>query len=241
MNSIAATGARSWDGLQWFMASCLVAFGFSLPARAEEPLRGAEEVREFEILVKGKPAGTSALRITDRDDGTTRVATEVHVKLNYLIYEYRYEYHGQETWRDHRLLSADNRATDDGKKFHAHVKVDPRGGALIEAQGRTTTAPAVDMTTNYWRAPDLSRTNSFSFMNADRGTIHAVTIERIGREQVAVGRRQLDCTHYRVSGGAAADLWFDRQNRIVRQTSIEDGYPTEVRLTRISSKQAQLR
>ncbi|MGH7193039.1 MAG: DUF6134 family protein [Candidatus Saccharimonadales bacterium] len=208
----------------------------SLARGAEPPRQIAEEIREFEVLVKGKPAGTSELRITDRGDGTTQVATEVHVKLNYLVYVYRYDFRGQETWRGNRLVSTENRATDDGKKLQVRAKVDDRGCA-IEVQGRTTTAPALDMTTNYWRAPDLARTKNFSLMNADQGTVYAATVERIGREQLAVGGRKVDCTHYRISGGAAAELWFDGRNRIVRQTSVEDGYPTEMRLTRVSSRQ----
>ncbi|HJT33426.1 MAG TPA: DUF6134 family protein [Pirellulales bacterium] len=207
-------------------------------SKAQEPHRTLEEVREFDILVQGKPAGASVVRITDRADGTTRVETEAHVKVSYLVYVYRYEFHGQETWRGKRLLSADNRATDDGKKFEARAKVGNRGG-VIEAQGRTITAPAIDMTTNYWQAPDLTGTKTLSFMNADRGTIHTVTVERLGQEPLSVGGRRLECTHYRVSGDAEAELWFDGRNRIVRQTSVEDGYPTELRLTRIQSNQVR--
>lgn len=225
---------------QLFIFGLLAASGFSAARGAESPPATAEELREFEILVKGKPAGTSALRISEHGDGTTRVATDVRVKLNYVVYVYRYEFHGQEIWRGGHLLSTENHATDDGKKLQVRAKVEGRG-CTIETQGRTTTASAIDMTTNYWQAPDLARTRTFSFMNADQGTIYSATVERIGREQVAVGGRKVDCTHYRISGDTAADLWFDHRNRIVRQASVEDGYPTELRLTRISRKQGQQR
>lgn len=219
-----------------FLCGVLAWVGVAVARGAEAPRQAAEEIREFEILVKGKPAGTSAQRIMDAGDGTTRVVTDAHVKLNYLVYVYRYEFRGQETWRGNRLVSTENRATDDGKKFQVRAQVDARG-CTIEAQGRTTTAPAVDMTTNYWRAPDLTQAKTFSLMNADQGTIYSATVERIGREQVPVAGRKIECTHYRISGDTAADLWFDDRDRIVRHTSVEDGYPTEVRLTRISSKQ----
>ena len=52
-------------------------------------------------------------------------------------------------------------------------------------------------------------------------------------EPLAIGRQQVTCSRYRLSGDLEADLWFDGQNRIVRQKTIEDGYPTEVRLTRV--------
>lgn len=200
-------------------------------AHGENSRPASDEVREFEILVKDKPAGTSTVRISDAD-GTTRVATDVSVKLNYLVYVYRYEFHGEETWRGERLISADNRATDDGRNFSARVTID-RNGALIEADGRTSRVASVDMTTNYWRAPDLAGGTCFSLMNADRGTMHNVTIQCAGHEKVVVDRQEIECTRYRVGGEVEADLWFDRQGRVVRQKSVEDGYPTEVVLRRI--------
>lgn len=216
----------------------LAGAGLQAARGAENPREAAEEIREFEILVKGKPAGKSSLRITAHGDGTTQVATDVQVKLNYVVYVYRYEFHGHETWRGHRLVSTENRATDDGKNLQVRAQAGDRG-CSIEAQGRTATAPALDMTTNYWRAPDLARTKTFSVMNADQGTIYSATVQRLGREPVVVGGRKVDCTHYRVSGDTAADLWFDRRDRLVRQTSVEDGYPTELRLTRVSTKRVQ--
>jgi len=192
-----------------------------------------EELREFEILVKDKPAGKSSIRITETADGATRVDTEASVKLDYFVHVYRYEFHGRETWREKRLVSTENRATDDGKNFLVRARVGARG-STIEANGKARTAPLIDMTTNYWRAPDMSQRSKQSFMNADRGTVHSVQIELLPAEQVMVDRRRIDCAHFRVSGDIEADLWFDDQDRIVGQKTIEDGYPTELRLVRIS-------
>jgi hypothetical protein len=209
-------------------------WGVASLAHASGPRIAAEEVREFEILVKDKPAGTSTIRIKSLEDGTTRVATEVKVKLNYLDYVYRYEFHGDETWRGDRLLSAANRATDDGKEFAARLVVSP-GGSSIEANGRARRGPAIVMTTNYWRTPNLAQGTKINLMNADRGTVHSVTIEVVGQEKIVVDGRVIDCTHYRLGGNLEAELWSDPLNRIVRQKSVEDGYPTELRLTRISA------
>lgn len=203
------------------------------PAVPPPTPHATEEIREFDVLVKGKPAGKSTLRITDAADGATQVTTEVKVELNYLVYVYRYEYHGRETWRDGRLVSAENRATDDGQQFVARAQSGTRG-ARIESNGQIRNVPGIDLTTNYWRGPDLAGKSDFSIMNADRGTLHAVRVERIGSEQVLVGRQRIACTHLRVSGETEADLWVDGNNRLVRQNTVEDGYPTELRLTRIT-------
>jgi hypothetical protein len=190
------------------------------------------EVREFEIFVKDKPAGKSTIRITETADGTTQVDTEASVKLNYFVYVYRYDFQGRETWREGRLVSTENRATDDGKGFHVQARAGARG-STIETNGKARAAPLIDMTTNYWLAPDVSQRSRQSFMNADRGTVHSVEIRAIGADQVTVDGRRIDCAHVRVSGEIEADLWFDDQDRIVGQKTIEDGYPTELRMIHV--------
>ncbi|MGH7138994.1 MAG: DUF6134 family protein [Pirellulales bacterium] len=193
----------------------------------------SEEIREFEILVKDKPAGKSSMRISDLDDGTTRVTTDVHVKLNYVVFVYRYDFAGYETWRGNRLLSTANRATDDGKIYEARAESDTRG-FRIEANGRSQTAALIDMTTNYWRPPELEQHPSLALMNADRGIVQTARVERLAPEPLNFGAQQITCSHYRFSGDVQAELWFDGQNRIVRQKGIEEGYPTELRLTRLT-------
>lgn len=216
-----------------FTACTLVMVNRGLSAEsAAAPRIVSDETRVFDILVKQKPAGTCSIRITDTDDGATRVASEVDVKMSVLIYVYRYEFHGQELWRGGQLLAADCLATDDGKKLSARMK-NENGGGLIDANGRTRRGPLVDMTTNYWRAPNVNNGGRLSIMNSDQGSVHAVTARQVGRENVAVGEQQVGCMHYRLEGELQADLWFDGRQRIVRQTSIEDGYPTELVLKQV--------
>src|SRR6476620_9394463 len=95
-----------------------------------------EESREFEILVSGKPAGTSQTKITQADDGLTTVCTDAAVTLNYIVYKYRYEFHGREVWKGNRLLAVDDRAVDSGKELKVHARVDDRG-SVIQANGKS--------------------------------------------------------------------------------------------------------
>ncbi|HUY35149.1 MAG TPA: DUF6134 family protein [Pirellulales bacterium] len=216
---------------------CLICFVAQAADGPTSPVV-AEEFREFEVFVKDKPAGKSTIRITETADGATRVDTEASVKLDYFVYVYRYEFHGRETWREGRLVSTENRATDDGKKLIVRARLGA-GGSTIETNGKARAAPRFDMTTNYWRAPDMSRRSKQSFMNADQGTLHSVEIRAMGAERVMVDRRRIDCAHLRVSGEIEADLWFDDQDRIVGRKTIEDGYPTELRLVRVSRSAAR--
>ena len=47
------------------------------------------------------------------------------------------------------------------------------------------------------------------------------------------------CRHFKVTGSSPADLWFDEQDRLVRQKSVEEGHPIELRLRRIREQAAE--
>jgi hypothetical protein len=92
------------------------------------------------------------------------------------------------------------------------------------------------MTENYWRLPnaDLAK-ESFSIIEPDTGILRTVRLQCVGPDSFTVQGREIACNHYRLTGEATADLWFDLQGRLVRQQTVEQGYPTEQRLTRIHS------
>jgi hypothetical protein len=224
-----------WDKLALASAGapslCLLALVLTagLGSRAEAQAVLSEEVRTFDILVKDKPAGKNTMRISELDDGTTRITTDVQVR----VFVYRYEFAGYEIWRGNRLIATQNHATDGGKKYDARAQCDA-GGFRIEANGRARGTALIDMTTNYWRPPELRQDGKIALMNADRGNIQTAKVERLPPEVLVFGTQQVNCSHYRLSGDVQAEMWFDGQNRIVRQKGIEDGYPTELRLTHVS-------
>jgi hypothetical protein len=206
----------------------------AVPARGQAPRMLADEVREYEVLIKGKAAGKTFIHISDNDDGTTVAATDTNVKIESWLFTYKHEYHGREVWRGDQMLRADGHAIDDGKKLAVHATVSERGSVIEWPGKKQQPAPKLAMTTNYWRLPDMPPgTNNLSFMDSDTGGIETGWLKRVGPEQITVGGQPMACTHYRVVGTAKAELWFDRRARLMRQQSVEDGYPTELRLTRI--------
>ena len=72
--------------------------------------------------------------------GLTRVSTEAAVKFDYLVYVYRYEFHGREIWRANRLAWVDNRAVDAGKALRVRATIEGNG-STIEANGRIRGPP----------------------------------------------------------------------------------------------------
>jgi hypothetical protein len=194
----------------------------------------AQEVRDYEILVKGKPAGSMKAVITDTDDGLTTVITDATVEYNVIVYTYRYNFHGNETWHGDRLISVDDRAVDGGTKLMTRAHCDLHG-SVVEVLGKSPqTGPTLAMTTNFWHAPTSPRGSVLEVLDADQGKICATRIDDVTNDAVAVRERVLNCTHYHLGGNLVADLWFDGQHRLVRQQMIEDGYPTETRLTQIT-------
>jgi hypothetical protein len=208
-------------------------------ARAETPRVLAEEIREFEILVKEKPTGKSLIRITEMDDGVTIVSTEVVVNFDFIIYVYRYELHGKELWQGNQLVAVDNRAVDNGTKLTVRAKIDSQG-TIIEAAGKAATkVPALEMTTNFWRCPAF-KGGPLSFLDVDKGTILSATAEHVGPDQILVAGNNLSCTRYRLRGTVAGDLCFDAKGRLVRQQTVEMGFPIELRLVRLTTNGSPL-
>jgi hypothetical protein len=223
--------------LAWM--SC--AFWLCPAGYGQAPTVRSEEVREFEILVNGKPSGTSTTIITEGDNGLTTACTDASVTLNYFVYAYRYEFHGREVWQDNHLVSVENRAVDDGTQLAIHARSDLHG-SVIDTQGKVSVAgPVLSMTTSYWRAPEGQKGGTLKVLDADQGTVHTLRIDAIALEHLVISGNQLECTHFRLSGDLVANLWFDDRHRLVRQQTTEDGHPVELRLSRIETKTAPYR
>jgi hypothetical protein len=210
-----------------------VAFFASIPcamASAQSAQVPNEETREFEILVSGKHAGTSTTRITDVGNGSTRVITDAAVSLSYVVYTYRYEFHGREEWQGSHLVSVEDWAVDGGKRITASARVDAQSSVIQSKDKRPTAGPVLSMTTSYWHAPERRKGSAINLFDADQGIVHAVRIDNITAEPLAVGGKQVECAHYHLSGDLEADLWFDSHQRLVRQLTTEEGRPVELRL-----------
>jgi len=204
------------------------------PAYGQSARMLADETRDFELLAKGKPAGRASIQITDFDDGTTLAATTINFKVESWFHTYQYDFHGREEWRGNHIERTDNRTTNDGKKQSAHASVED-GRTIIEAGSKgAQAAPKLALTTNYWHLPDMPPgTHNLTILNAETGAIESGWLKRVGPEPIAVEGRKIPCTHFRLIGTVKAELWFDDRGRIAQVQSTENGYPIELRLTRI--------
>lgn len=198
----------------------------SKPKAASEPT----EVREFEIRVDNRAAGTHKLAIKSAGE-LNQVQFQSDVKMDFIVYAYVFKFRGTETWRSGRVERADIRTEDGGKKRSFSLKTDG-DVQQVSFNGKPTAESTTGvMTTAYWQLPPSElRTKSMTILDVDTGTIKDATLREVGPDSVSYGNKSIACRHFKIDGPSPAELWFDDLNRLVRQKSIEQGHATELRL-----------
>ena len=202
---------------------------FALPtARAGDP-----EQRLFTVRVDGKPAGEYRMAIRTGDDGAEVMTGSAAVHVKHLLGQYRYSYEGTEVWKDGRLQLLDAVSDDDGKRATVHAAVEATGMRVV-VNGQSRTARPDAWTTTYWRLPPAGvRGPALALLDVDTGESLTARLEVVGPTRLMVAGRPLDCTRYRVTGQAQAELWYDAQGRLVRQETVEDGHKTVLELREV--------
>ena len=193
------------------------------------------ESRIFRVTVDGKNAGTYTMSISAEKDGVITMTGQAEIKVKYVggLYTYRYSYYGEETWKDGRLHKFASRCNDDGKEFEVSAASDGKE-LRLKANGKETKSHVDSWLTSYWRLPGAAvRKGELALIDADTGRLMTAKMELVANEKLTIVGQEMACTHYRVSGGAQADLWFDAAERLVRDEWIEDGHRTVLELARI--------
>lgn len=197
-------------------------------------LRASEtEARDFAIFIDGKRAGDYQLVIIKQDDGSVVIGADANARVSFLIKTYTYKYHGTEVWKDGRLVRLDSTSNDDGKAFR--VAVEPYGKQLHVTVNGQTHATRFDVwTTTYWHLANAGfRNQTVPLLDADTGKDLRGVLRFVGNEARTINGQDQACTHWRVNGDVTVDLWYDAQERVVRQEMVEDGHRTILDLVRI--------
>lgn len=213
------------------LSMCLLALVGAIPAVAA----GAEqETRHFSISIDNKNAGSYALTI-QHDQGTFTVTGNANVRHRVLIKTYTYNYNGKEVWKDGRLQSLDSQTNDDGKQFTVSARAD--GNALrVTSNGQQRITRTDVWTTSYWRlAAAQFRNQTVPLIDCDTGRDITATLQYVGLDPARVCGTVQNYSHYRVAGGGLqVDVWYDANEQMVRQESIEEGHRTVLELLQVS-------
>ncbi|MDB5340468.1 MAG: hypothetical protein JWN70_6087 [Planctomycetaceae bacterium] len=206
-----------------------------LTVQAAEPSRPvAQQIREFEIIVDDSRAGTNRVVTSDYAGGRTVTTTEANVSINYLVYTYTYRFRGSESWLASRPRKIECQTLEGGKRRSVKALIDPEAMDVAVDTNPHRKLPAAHLTTNFWYWPaELDQQDIITVLDVDNGQSLQMRTEKIGIEHLRCGSQTLKCTHYRLDGEASIDLWFDEQRQLVQKKCVEDGHPTELRLTTI--------
>jgi len=231
-----------------FVVVCAIQFiGFS-HVRAEErqvvrtsaikskSIAESVEVRDFEVRVDNRPVGTQRLTIRSTKD-QEQVEFETDVKVDVIVYSYVYKSRGTEVWRLGRLADHDMHCEDGGKKRSFTLKTE-EGAQQVTFNGKAIPVVMRNvMTTSYWKLPSADlRAKALRIVDVDKGTSRDTSLTLVGAESVPSGNRSITSQHFKVESSTPIDLWFDDQDRLVRQKSLEEGHWMELRLKQIHSE-----
>jgi hypothetical protein len=202
---------------------------FSAPPRAAA---ADPEVRDYVTYIDGKRAGDYRMTITTHDDGSVSMQGQARISVRIFVVTYRYNYGGTEVWKGGRLQQLESRTDDNGKRYAVSAVADA-DGVRVQVNNQPGRAPADAWVTTYWRLPEANlRNRNLTLLDADTGQVLNATLQYIGPSQVSVAGQVQNCTHWRVSGQAQVDLWYDARERLVRQEWVEDNHKAVLDLAR---------
>jgi Family of unknown function (DUF6134) len=219
----------------WRRGAWALVAGVGLLLAGAGQARAADvETRDFTIQVDGKAAGEYHMTIRRQDDGTVSLAaqSEVHVSV-LLVNVYTYAYRGLEVWKGGRLQHFESSGKENGKPFVVTADADP-AGLRVKANGEEHAARADVWTTSFWQLPPAQYRNQVvPLLRCDSGQESSGQMQQVGAERVKVAGQEQTCVHYRVMRDVPYELWYDGQERLVRQEWVSKGHRTVLELVRV--------
>jgi hypothetical protein len=224
-----AAGAVAW--LVWKAQSARTLALATVAVAGAPAVVEADEVRTFAVSVDGKPGGTYTISTTVAADGRETTTVDAAVKVKATLYTYTYELNSAEVWKNGQLLSVEARSNDDGKKRTVSAVAGNRG--LTITVNRDTRQGAADVITSTGvRLPAADKTRDTTMFDAEDGSETAVRVEPLGPCRVMLNGQPIDGVRFRLTGkDVAAEWWFDRTGRVIRQEMKWDGHKVVLELT----------
>ncbi len=227
--------------VRWRRAARSVVLGMLFLHAAAVSLRAQpkSEVRQFRIDIDNKPAGTYRMDIhADQNGAQTMSLTAQYRVRSFAVFNYSYSYSGTESWQNDRLVRLESQSNDDGKKFRVDAAPDPNTGRLVVRANNVPSAVRADVwTTTYWHLPPAQfRGHGVPLLDCDTGKYLEGALRFVAVEAITVLDQQQNCSHWRLTGGENnldIDLWYDAQERLVMQKSVESGHRGVLTLTSI--------
>lgn len=184
---------------------------------------GEKEVREFAVTIDGKAAGTNTMKISVDKQDRQIMSNQANIHISYLVTSYEYVYFGTEVWKDGRLQGFTSTCDDDGKKYAVNIVPEKSGMRLTSNKKERSISSDVWLTT-CWRLPDpkLVKDGMVTLIDADTGKELSAKLQKVKEAKVVMAGKE--CNHYRLTGDIKSDLWYDNQEKLVRQEFDDSGH-----------------
>lgn len=190
----------------------------------------ATEKRVYDVLIDNKPAGSYTLVLRQSSDGVLDVQSQAAVDFPFFLHHYKYSYNGHEVWKGDQLSAFDSTSNDDGKACTVHA-AKQNDEMHVKTNGKDRLMPRDVVTSSYWRLPVQSAgKKEVQFLEVDTGEVFKAVFNRLGDERLAIADKGENCQHYKLSGDDKTELWYDGSQRLVRQSSKDQGHTTVIQL-----------
>jgi hypothetical protein len=229
----------SWRSLAGHSVAFALVLSIAVPVCAQNR---DTEIREFSVLVSGKPAGEYQLAYEPIDAQSFRVTVKANVqfKVKY-VYNYQYTLNNTELWRNGRLVTYEGVTVDDGKKTTLSASfAENRARVVLNGKDKPGASPFMWATT-YTCLPDhIPGEKALPLLDIDNGDTKVGQIKFIETKNRPLGAGQPQpCNHFQVTGALPIDVWFDINGRLVQQNFVDEGYVTEIQLKTVKIVQPQ--
>ena len=175
----------------------------------------------YTITMDGKPVGSSEVIVEPERDGSVTLRNRTRIAIKSLLFSYHYASSARETWSGDRLMSAEADTVENG--IASHVVVRREGDNVIvivnKDERRLTGSVA---TASFWNLPHLPDTMSV-LLDVETGADFQMQARFMKETEITINGSVVSCRLWRLSGDATTQLWFDRDDVLVRVEYEEQG------------------
>jgi hypothetical protein len=179
---------------------------------------------EFSVWRNGSNIGEH--RVTfQRQGGALVVRSLFDIAVKFFgLTVYTFRYTCEEIWRGDQLDQLTSSIDDDGTKTAVNAA---RHDGVLDVTGPETHEDVTGfiLPSSHW---DSAMVRADRVLNTLDGKINAIHVATLGTESVPVGTGSREATHYRYSGGFAADTWYDKEGHWLKlRFNGKDGTPID--------------
>lgn len=175
----------------------------------------------YTITMDGKSVGTNDAIVVPERDGRVTLFSRIRIDVQSLLFPYHYTSSARETWSGDRLISAEAKTVEDGETSRIKVTRAADTVVVITNKGERRFLGNV-ATTSFWNLPRLPDT-TLTFLDVETGADFRARAQFVREAEIILGDATVSCRLWQLLGDAKTQLWFDRDDVLIRMEYEEQG------------------